>query len=327
MSKPTKLDGLHPYEYEHPFDSKALSTLQRTPGLDAAIRKFNKHGVERYITVQYTGSNIHIDPVNYPKIHDLLDRACNIINLPERPDLYLEWGYHINGFTIGVDNPIIVLTSGAIDLLDDDELLYLIGHEIGHIKSRHTLYHQMGKFLPLLTDMIGQATLGIGKLISSPLQLALQRWSRMSEFTADRAGLLACQNPETATKVMMKWAGMPISHFDDMKLESFIAQSKRFEELDFDRLNKAVNLLAIMNSSHPWTVMRSSELLKWIDSGAYQKVISRETESHVHVRIEGQQKFCRNCNYRLQGIEKFCNSCGQALGQSSSAKNYSLSST
>lgn len=317
MDQQKILSGLHPYEYEHPFDIKALNVLQYTPGLDIGVRQFNKHGIERIITVQYTGSNLRISPDNYPKIYSLLDKVCNIINLPKRPDLYLEWGYHINGFTVGVDNPIIVLTSGAIDLLSDDELLYLIGHEVGHIKSRHTLYHQMAQYLPMLADMLG----GIGNIISSPLQLALKRWSRMSEFTADRAGMLACQNPETAAKVMMKWSGMPIRHFDDMKLESFIHQAKTFEELDFDWLNKAVNLLSIMNQTHPWTVMRSAELLRWIESGEYQKVIDRQTSNKVHIRFEGTLQHCRNCNYRLQGTEKFCNSCGQELRRDSFHKS------
>lgn len=313
MSNAKPLLGLHPYEYEHPFDAKALDSLQSTPGLDVIVRQYNKQAVERVITVQYTGGNLRITRENYPKIYAMLDAVCATVNLPSRPDLYLEWGYHINGFTIGVDHPIIVLTSGAIDLLSDDELLYLIGHEVGHIKSRHTLYHQMATFLPVLADMVGQATLGIGKLISTPLQLALLRWSRMSEFTADRAGLLACQDTTTAAKVMMKWAGMPIRHYDDMKLDAFIAQAKKFEELDYEKLNKAIKFLSIMNSTHPWTVMRAAEMLRWVESGDYQKVIDRATEDRLHIRDEGGGRFCRNCGYRLDGTPKFCNSCGKPL--------------
>jgi Zn-dependent protease with chaperone function len=313
MTGPKTLTELHPYEYEHPFDAKALDSLQSTPGLDMIVRQYNKQAVERVIAVQYTGSNLRITPENYPNIHAMLDRVCTTINLPSRPELYLEWGYHINGFTIGVDHPTIVLTSGAVDLLSDDELLYLVGHEVGHIKSRHTLYHQMAQFLPVLADMVGQATLGIGKLISTPLQLALFRWSRMSEFTADRAGLLACQDPTTAAKVMMKWAGMPIRHYDDMKLDAFLGQVRRFEELDYEKLNKAIKFLSIMNSTHPWTVMRAAELLRWVDSGEYQQVVDRATEDRLYVREEGGVKFCRNCGYRLDGTPKFCNSCGKPL--------------
>jgi len=189
MDELKKLNGLHPFEYEHPFDAKALDALHGTPDLDTLVRQYNKYAVERAITIQYTGSNLRMTKDNYPKIHSLLDRVCDIINLPARPEFYLEWGYHINGFTVGVDNPIIVLTSGAIDLLSEGELLYLIGHEVGHIKSRHTLYHQMAQFLPLITNILGHATLGISKLISLPMQRALLYWSHMSKFTADHSSL------------------------------------------------------------------------------------------------------------------------------------------
>ena len=317
MEHLTLLTGLHPYEYEHPFDAKALDALQRTPGLDVVVRQFNKHAVERLITVQYTGSNLRINKKDYPKIHRILDTVCETINLPARPSLYLEWGYHVDGFTIGVEHPIIVLSSGAVDLLNEEELLYLIGHEVGHIKSRHTLYHQMAEFLPFIADRIGQATLGLGKLIASPLELALQlallRWSRMSEFTADRAGLLACQDMNAATRVMMKLAGMPIRDFHDLKIEAFLDQAREFESLDYEKLNRAVKFLAIMDSTHPWTVMRAAELLRWIEGGEYQMVVQRKTAYRLRVRHEGNDQFCRNCGYRLQGSERFCNSCGTVL--------------
>src|SRR5690606_21963042 len=118
--------------------------------------------------------------------------------------------------------PIVVLTSGAIDLLTEDELMFLIGHEFGHIKSRHTLYHSIGQTFPVLADVVGQATFGASKLISIPLRLALLRWSRMSEFTADRAGMLCCQNLEVAAAVTMKLAGMPVNYYPGMKLDSFL---------------------------------------------------------------------------------------------------------
>ena len=313
MENPRPLTDLHPYEYEHPFDAKALDALQSTTGVDILVRQYNKQAVERLIVVQYTGSNIHISKDNYPKIYALLDRVCEIINLPSRPELYLEWSYNINGSTIGVDHPIIILTSGSIDLLSEQELLYLIGHEVGHVKSRHTLYSQIAQFLPVIIDIIGQATLGLGKLLASPLQLSILHWSRMSELTADRAGLLACQDLQTATKVMMKWAGIPIRYYDDMKTDNFIEQARQFKALDYDNLNKAVKFLSIMNSSHPWTVMRAAELLRWIDSGEYNQVIQRKTTDRLHKKYEGNGVFCRRCGFRLEGSEKFCASCGQQL--------------
>lgn len=313
MAEAIPLAELHPLEYEHPFDAKALDTLENTPGLGLLIRQYNKHMVERQLNVLYTGSNIRVTSKNYPEIYKLFDRACDIVNLPARPDFYLEWDYAVNGFTTGVDHPIVVLTSGAIDLLTEDELMFLIGHEFGHIKSRHTLYHAIGETFPVLADVVGQATFGASKLISTPVRLALLRWSRMSEFTADRAGMLCCQNLEVAAGVMMKLAGMPVNYYPGMKLDSFLDQAREFEELDYDKLNKLTKYFLVMSSTHPWTVMRAAELLKWIEGGEYQQVLERKTRSRVTIKLENGYSCCRKCNYRLAGEPKFCPSCGADL--------------
>ena len=277
MSVPVDLYELHPSEYEHPFDKKALGVLRSTPGLDKVMRYCIKHSIERTVTIIKTGSGLKITKDNYPKIYQILDRVCDIIHLTSRPDLYLEYTLKISGSTTGDDHPIIILSSGAIDHLSEQELLFVIGHEVGHIKSRHMLYHMMAQILPKVAAILGKSTLGVGELLSQPLQFALLKWSRMSEFTADRAGLLACQSLEVAGRVMMKLAGMPICYYNDMNVDSFIQQAKSFEELDYDNLNKMMKFLFTMNNDHPWTVLRTAELLKWIEGGEYDQVVQRKT--------------------------------------------------
>lgn len=318
MAERRQLGGLHPHEYEHPFDAAALDSVQAVPGVDAVVRQYNSLAIERMITVQYTGSSLRVTPAYFPKLHAILHGVCEIVHLPSLPELYLEAGLEVNGFTIGVDHPIIVITGGAVERLTDDELLFLIGHEVGHIKSRHTLYHQVAQFLPAIADMAGQATLGLSRLLSSPIQYALLHWSRMSEFTADRAGLLACQDLETAVKVMMKWSGLPLRYYGEMDWQALVEQARGFQTLDTDVLSKAAKYFANRNNSHPWTVLRAAELLKWVEGGAYREVIERKTASRAMIQQQAGTPFCRQCGYRLAGDEKFCPTCGMHLAQGGS---------
>ena len=133
------LTGLDHTAYEHPFDQKALAALEATPGLDLVGKFITKHMVERVYTVQYTGSHLRVTKDSYPKIYEYLEYACKILDVKKVPELYIEWGYNINACTVGAENPIIVLNSGLIDLCDDDEIMFVIGHELGHVKSRHML--------------------------------------------------------------------------------------------------------------------------------------------------------------------------------------------
>lgn len=260
------LTGLSHTQYEHPFDQKALNALQKTPGLDLVGNFITRHTVEKIYTVQYTGSNLKVTSKNYLKIYEYLQYACQILDLPKVPEMYIEWGYNINAFTVGSENPIIVLNSGLIDLCDDDEIMFVIGHECGHIKSNHMLYHMMAQVINICIDFIP-----FGNIAAAPLQYALYYWDRMSEFTADRAGLLCCQNMEVAVRAFMKMAGMPIKEFGNMAYETFIGQAADFQQLDYDGLSKLIKFLSIADASHPWTVMRAAELLKWVKSGEYRK--------------------------------------------------------
>lgn len=274
-----RLTGLQSYEYEHLFDRRALNALKKTKGFDTIVKKFNKYGLERLFRIQYTGSNIKVTKNNYPELYLILKEACDVLFIKKIPELYLSWSYNVNAYTIGVENPIIAISSGCIDLLDSDELLFVIGHELGHIKSNHILYHQIASVLPLLGDLISSVTLGFGGLLNTAIELALLNCQRMSEFTADRAGLLACQSPESAVKAMMKIAGTPKNYFNNMKVDEFIRQAREFEGFDFNTLDKAAKYLSIMWREHPWTVMRGYEFFKWIDSGEYNRILNKYNNS------------------------------------------------
>ena len=262
------LTGLDHSQYEHPFDQKALEALRNTPGVELVGKYITKHLVERMYTVQYTGSHLKVTPDNYPNIYEYLQYAAQVLDVKKVPELYIEWGYDINACTVGAENPIIVLNSGLIDLCDDDEIMFIIGHELGHVKSNHMLYHMMAQVINFIIDQIP-----FGSIAAAPLQYALYYWDRMSEFTADRAGLMACQSKEAAIRAFMKMSGMPIKQYNNMNYHTFLQQAADFKQLDYEGLNKVIKLISIADATHPWTVMRAAELLNWITSGSYSNFI------------------------------------------------------
>jgi len=270
-----KIPFLNIESYEHPWDKSARDALEQVPGFTALIHKLNEIGFERMLRIQYTGSSLKVNQNNFPEIYAVLREACNILSLDHQPDLYFQWSYQINAFTSGVEKPIIVLNSGCIDLLTPDELLFVIAHELGHIKSNHVLYYQAASYLPAIAQVIGNMTLGIGGLLTTGLQLALLNWQRMSEFTSDRAGLLTVQDPQVAATTMVKMAGLPQKYFDTNLVEDFMQQAKEFESYDYDTLDYIIKIFSTMNKSHPWTVIRGAELFKWIDKGEYKNILDK----------------------------------------------------
>jgi Zn-dependent protease with chaperone function len=307
-----KLVGLRPQEYEHPFERSALEKLQHTASLQTLVRKCTEWGLERVLRVQFTGSNLRVTEDNFPELHEKVLTGCQILDLPKVPEVYICAGAEIEAMIVGVDHPLLVVTAGSIDLLRDEELTFVIGHELGHIKSGHVLYHEIAQFLPLIADVIGSATFGFGELASMGAQIALLNWQRTSEFTADRAGLLACQDPEVALAAMVKLAGLPHKYREAINTEDFISQARAFEALDQDKLNWVWKGLSIMGETHPWTVMRAQQLLRWIDAGDFLRVRDAQRTATVVPPVDGPC-FCTRCGHAITGAESFCPGCGLRL--------------
>jgi Zn-dependent protease with chaperone function len=228
-----------------------------------------------------------------------------------RPRLYIAPGLELNAYTVGVQHPMVVINMGALQRLTLEEVGFVLGHELGHIKSSHVLYFQMGEFLPLVLEIAGR---GIGNLLGLGLQFALLRWKRTSELTADRAGLLACQNQEVALRTLMKMAGLPPQYFDTANTESFIIQAREFQALDADKVTVMAKHLGTMGRSHPWTIMRARELLDWIESGGYHDVMLSPQKDQIR-HPPGQKGFCIQCGSPLHVVDKFCSLCGTNAGQ------------
>lgn len=301
------LFGLRPEEYEHPLDRKALEALQGTPGLERFMRWINENFTELSYTIAYTGSCVEVTPRMFPKLYMILEDVCNTIHIKPMPALYIEQNPMINAFTVGSEKPIVVLNTATVELLTENELQYIIGHEVGHIKSGHCLYRMMAwKLFPLFIQFLSSLTAGYGGLAIEPIYLALQYWSRMSEYTADRAGLLACQDVDAVTTACMKMGGVPKIYYDNLDSQAFMEQARRFEEFDQSKWKKFMKLLAIMDSTHPWTVYRAKEVDKWIQNEAYANLLQKRGAKMDYVP-------CPSCGNRLLDTANFCNRCGSPM--------------
>jgi len=144
----------------------------------------------------------------FAKLAVLMQDCAYRLCLENLPSIYLiESHGSPNAFTFGSDDaPVIVIDSRLLPAMGTDELRCLLGHEMGHIKSKHLLYHSMAE---TLANGIGvSASLMGANLISAPLRIALLAWQRESEFSADRAALITSGNPYQVASMFAKLAGL-----------------------------------------------------------------------------------------------------------------------
>jgi Zn-dependent protease with chaperone function len=186
-----------------------------------------------------------------------------------RPELFVSQTPFANAGAYGMDRPFIVINSGTLKLLDDDEMRNVLGHELGHVMSGHALYHTI---LILILNVSFGALPFLAGIALLPIQLALLEWARKSELSADRAGLLACQDPTASLRVNLKFAGG--GDMTQMDLGTFLAQAKEYEEAGgVDRIFK---ILGVLGRSHPFNTIRAAELQRWIADGHYERILNGE---------------------------------------------------
>lgn len=272
------LKGLVSADYASPADQAAIRALEKVPLLPKAVKVFNEHGLDRWLYVYNMGRSVRCGPRQMPSLYKMLREACEVLDVAE-PELYV--GYHpfVNAFAGGVERPYIVLRSSMIDALTDDELLYVIGHELGHIKSNHVLYFMVGTLVKPLLELIGRRTLGIGDAASFGLLMALYEWQRWAEVTADRAGLLCVQDLNTVLSAQMKLCAGPNRFSDEFSLEAFKDQARTYQNVETkDAVGKMLwFILANWQTSHPMWIHRAQQIEKWYEQGAYSSIIKQKS--------------------------------------------------
>ena len=268
------LPGLTAADFQHPSDVAATDALKKIPGLDMVLAKILEYGVERLYYLDNTASNLRVTPKMFGRLHRNLTWASKILDIAE-PELYVTLDPVPNAWTYGHTKPFVTLTSGLIDLCSDEELLFIIGHELGHIKAGHVLYGTMARNIAAVMALIGQATLGIGALLGQSLVFALQEWFRCAELSCDRAGLLCVQDIDPAMSTMMRLAGGTTRLAAEMDRDEFLRQIRSYEEADRSALNKAYKVLLTAPRSHPFAIQRAREIDTWFNSG-YAELMNRQ---------------------------------------------------
>src|SRR5215204_4133222 len=264
-------------QYIHPADRRALAALRQIPGIDTALKKLLALTGESAIRVIFTASAVKVTPTQCPDLYAKLQIACTTLGV-DMPDLFVQQNPIVNAFTGGVKKPIIVLHSALIERLNDEETLAVIAHEVGHIHAEHVLYITAARLMEALTNAALAASpvaALITQIVSLTMRSALLAWARRAELSCDRAALLVTQDPDVIGRTMMKLAGGTFASKIDYDL--FLAQAREFQK-NYDQ--KALDRFwaDIINAglTHPFPVWRVAEIMSWVESGEYARLISGE---------------------------------------------------
>ena len=119
-------------------------------------------------------------------------------------------------FNYDADQPhYIVLNSGLVDALTMDELKFVVGHELGHLVFRHSCFERVMSLSYKNPEEMAQAARSLHDL-----------WSKLSEISSDRVGLLAVGEIAPALSAMFKLSSGLSMSFLKMDARSYLEMAR-----------------------------------------------------------------------------------------------------
>jgi len=243
--------------------------------VDEVIRKvLALLGGERGVRLLFQGNAIRVGPTQFPRLWHLHTEVATTFDWPDVPELYVSHTPFFNAGAYGIDKPFIVIHSAAIELLDDDELRVIVAHELGHVMSGHALYRTIAAILALIS--LGALPV-LASIAVLPIRLAFLEWSRKSELSADRAGLLGGQDVVVAQRVDMKMAGggRGEGFAGQLNVDAFMEQAHEYAASG-EGLDVVYKILSTLALTHPMHTVRAAELQRWVGSGDYDRILRGE---------------------------------------------------
>lgn len=184
-----------------------------------------------------------------------LARQCNDKLRPGAVELYVVSSAQRNAYTFGLSSPqVVVLYSSLLKIMDEDELRFILGHEMGHVALGHTRLNSL---------VGGMAGIPSPSGASALLALAFLWWNRACEYSADRAGLIACENPDKAISALVKLVAGPAA-----LSRAGMERAYRLIDAEDDTI---AGLLGEALGSHPMIIRRIHQIRAFAASEEYKR--------------------------------------------------------
>jgi len=178
------------------------------------------------IVLWSSGATI-VSKEQYPRLHEIVERLSADNGIP-KPKVAIVNSRVPNAFATGKSpkSSLVAVTSGILDLLDDDELEAVIGHELSHVRSRDVLVLTLASVFSMVAWYLVQfgffgGLQGRGRNSSGGtaivILVALITWvvsfliiraiSRYREYSADRSGAIMTGKPDKLASALLKISG------------------------------------------------------------------------------------------------------------------------
>jgi Zn-dependent protease with chaperone function len=264
--------GIRPQEFQHPSMGQVNQLLYNT----TILRKFADHISTKIGKPWYesTFTSVLSTEKQYPVIYELSGIVAQRLGLPKMPPVYIEMEHGYQSGTYGSEKDAFVNVGSFIPrLLNHKEMLFILGHEFGHLVSNHALWTTVSMFMvgqhrsTLMSDGI-LSYLNPQKWIESGVEAVITKWMQVADFTADRAGLLVIGDFELARRALFLLYVKSRREAEEINIEEWASQYE-------GQASTISKISQLTSSTTPYLSVRLKELKLFYQSPQYQMLRNR----------------------------------------------------
>ena len=201
-----------------------------------------------------------------PRIFKIVTETKKKLGLAGEYEVFCLNSTSINAFAYvqpaeGKNFFIIGITSAALEELEDLEIQFILGHELGHFLFEHNRMNYLINPNP--------TSQGVTLLPSMGENIFL-RWRKKCEISTDRIGLIACGDFENAARAMLKTAYGLTGKNLNLDVDSLLQQ--------IDALKEEPEALEVNYRSHPLMPLRLKVMQMFAESPIFTQVVKGKSD-------------------------------------------------
>ncbi len=214
--------------------------------VEEVLRKTRTSSRDAYWRSSMEGHSLKVQQELLPDFYDLCQDVKKKLGFKDKVDFYITGDSDVNAFSLAAEDEgeahIVNVNSALFDLMSQDELKFVVGHELGHLINKDTALVRLINFV-----FPPEAAVPV------TLQYKIRLHEQLAELVADRYGYMATEDLGVCVTAFFKMAsGLDLEKMN-VSIDALIADNNR-------RLNYFLKDRGISRSSHPVNPIRVQAL-------------------------------------------------------------------
>ena len=226
--------------------SKQIYNALQGAVVEAVLKKIQTSSADTYWRSSMEGHSLKVQEDLLPDFYRLCHDVKKKLRFEEPVDFYITGDSSVNAFSVAAEGKgepnIVNVNSALFDLMTEEELRFVIGHELGHLINKDTKLNRLVRFV-----FPPEAAVPVS------LQYKIRLHDQLAELVADRYGYMATDDLGVCVTAFFKLAsGLDLVKMN-VSLDALIADSNR-------RLNYFLKVKGISRATHPVNPIRVQAL-------------------------------------------------------------------